>query len=211
MKRISSRQDGKPAMQFYPDDWLSEPGLRAATPEVRGVWIDLLCYMWKSPERGVLLLPDGSVPTAEVIQKLCGLTPKKWTRIETALIQLGIASRRQPDGALCCRRMVREAEAEKRKSELGRRAVSARWNIKETQKQYGSDTESAKNCDTEAIRKSHETEIRNAYGTEYGSDTEAIRNAYGNYTKDVADISTLTPVREIRKRYGSDTERNTER
>lgn len=43
-----------PAFQFYVRDWLSDPQLKMASHFSKGVWIDLLCYMWESPSRGEL-------------------------------------------------------------------------------------------------------------------------------------------------------------
>jgi hypothetical protein len=45
-----------PAFQFYVRDWLADPQLRQATPTTRGIWIDLLCFLWESPSRGELEL-----------------------------------------------------------------------------------------------------------------------------------------------------------
>ena len=47
-----------PAFQFYVKDWLSDPLLRMASHSSKGIWIDLLCFMWESPERGKL---EGSI------------------------------------------------------------------------------------------------------------------------------------------------------
>lgn len=48
-----------PAFQFYVKDWLSDPQLRLASPSTKGIWIDLLCYMWSAPEKGKLdLMPE---------------------------------------------------------------------------------------------------------------------------------------------------------
>ena len=41
-----------PAFQFYVKDWLTDTQLRLASPATRGIWIDLLCYMWDAPVRG---------------------------------------------------------------------------------------------------------------------------------------------------------------
>ena len=41
-----------PSFQFYVKDWLSDPELQKAHPTTRGIWINLLCYMWDAPERG---------------------------------------------------------------------------------------------------------------------------------------------------------------
>ena len=43
-----------PAFQFYVKDWLSDPELQCVSASSRGIWIDALCYMWGSPERGKL-------------------------------------------------------------------------------------------------------------------------------------------------------------
>ena len=43
-----------PAFQFYVRDWLSDPLLRQATPLSRGIWIDVLCFMWEADQRGKL-------------------------------------------------------------------------------------------------------------------------------------------------------------
>ena len=43
-----------PAIQFYVKDWLSDPELKMASHSTKGIWIDALCYMWESAERGLL-------------------------------------------------------------------------------------------------------------------------------------------------------------
>ena len=50
-----------PAMQFYVRDWLTDPQLSMASPEVRGMWIDFLCLMWLAPQRGRLVVPNGDL------------------------------------------------------------------------------------------------------------------------------------------------------
>lgn len=39
-----------PAFQFYPGDWVQDT--RILTPLTRGIWIDMLCFMWRSDDRG---------------------------------------------------------------------------------------------------------------------------------------------------------------
>jgi len=41
-----------PAFQFYVRDWLSDPQLRMTSHITKGIWIDMLCFMWEAPERG---------------------------------------------------------------------------------------------------------------------------------------------------------------
>lgn len=42
----------QPSFQFYPGDWIQDT--RILTPLTRGIWIDMLCFMWRSSERGKL-------------------------------------------------------------------------------------------------------------------------------------------------------------
>jgi uncharacterized protein YdaU (DUF1376 family) len=42
----------QPAFQFYPGDWIQDT--RILTPLTRGIWIDILCFMWRSSDRGRL-------------------------------------------------------------------------------------------------------------------------------------------------------------
>ena len=55
-----------PAFQFYVKDWLSDPLLKMVTHQTKGIWIDLLCFLWESPDRGEL---NG---TKEQFQKMLG-------------------------------------------------------------------------------------------------------------------------------------------
>lgn len=43
-----------PAFQFYPGDWRRDTQVQMADMKVRGVWFEMLCCMWDSPERGKL-------------------------------------------------------------------------------------------------------------------------------------------------------------
>jgi uncharacterized protein YdaU (DUF1376 family) len=113
-------------MKFNPNDWWQEPGLRAASLETRGAWIDILCLMWKSPHRGMLEMPDGCPPDAHKMHRILGCTVEQWTSIEAELYDLAIASK-SSDGRMMCRRMMREATEENEASEHARKAAEARW------------------------------------------------------------------------------------
>lgn len=43
-----------PAFQFYIKDWLSDPQLKMASFSTKGIWIDMLCYMWGAKDRGTI-------------------------------------------------------------------------------------------------------------------------------------------------------------
>lgn len=55
-----------PAFQFYIKDWLSDPQLKMASHTSKGVWIDILCYLWQSQTRGEI------VGTKDQIQRMIG-------------------------------------------------------------------------------------------------------------------------------------------
>lgn len=56
-----------PAFQFYVKDWLTDPQLRMATHKSKGIWIDLLAYMWCAPSRGEI------TGTEDQIVKMIGI------------------------------------------------------------------------------------------------------------------------------------------
>jgi len=60
-----------PAFPFYIKDWLTDPQLRMARFITKGVWIDLLCIMWKSKPRGEI------TGTEEQIRRLLGATEEE--------------------------------------------------------------------------------------------------------------------------------------
>ena len=49
-----AKKDKTPQMPFNSVEWLTLPAVRNLPPDVRGLWIDMLCYMWESIERGVM-------------------------------------------------------------------------------------------------------------------------------------------------------------
>lgn len=55
-----------PAFQFYVKDWLTDPQLKMASHSSKGIWIDLLAFMWQAPIRGQV------TGTVEQITKMIG-------------------------------------------------------------------------------------------------------------------------------------------
>lgn len=101
-KGSKNKQKKLPAFQFYTGDWMKDANLRRCTHAAKGVWIDILCLMFDSEERGVLVSRrqawgDDEIVLAVVRAGLEELTSK------------GVAGRRK-DGALYSKRMVRDEE-----------------------------------------------------------------------------------------------------
>jgi hypothetical protein len=98
-----------PSFQFYPGDWMKDPALRAVSLPARGLWIDLLCLMWESPIRGVLLSDSRRPFSAEHIARMSGCSVEVAGSLIDELKSVGVCSVRK-DGSILSRRMVREEE-----------------------------------------------------------------------------------------------------
>jgi len=61
-----------PAFQFYVKDWLSDPQLKMVSHNSKGIWIDLLCFMWESNDRGILEGKD------DQFCKMLGCNAQEW-------------------------------------------------------------------------------------------------------------------------------------
>lgn len=97
-----------PAMPFYVGDWLKCPEVRALPPDYRGLWFDLICYMWESTERGVMVNPSGNPYTEDEIIRMVGLDNQNSTKWLTKLLENGVCYKRKSDGAIFSKRMVKD-------------------------------------------------------------------------------------------------------
>lgn len=97
----------RPSFQFYPGDWRRDPGVQALTFHDRGVWIELLCIMHESSERGVLIL-NGKPMTEEVIARVIGLDKQILATTLSTLLDFGVIRLRVNDGAFYSKRMVED-------------------------------------------------------------------------------------------------------
>lgn len=94
-------------MPFYVGDWLRCPELRVLPPDVRGLWMDMLCYMWESVERGVMVMPNGQPCTKEDIARIIGTDCSGSSKWVDSLIENKVCEVRE-DGAIYSRRMVKD-------------------------------------------------------------------------------------------------------
>ena len=114
-----------PAIQFYPGDWHKDQGVQALDLLQRGAWFELLLMMHDSDERGVLLVNGKPMPEAVIARRL-GLVNQNANQILTTLVEFGVASRREPDGAIFCRRMVKDEKLRLLRTEAGRKGGKPR-------------------------------------------------------------------------------------
>lgn len=95
-----------PSFQFYPGDWRKDPNLSRCSHAAKGVWIDLLCLMFESDERGVLATAGSAWSDEDVAQAIGGDKATTIACIEELTLK-GVANRNST-GALYSKRMVRD-------------------------------------------------------------------------------------------------------
>lgn len=98
---------------------MKDPSLRACSLEARGLWIDIICLMFESPIRGELRHANGNPITETQLGRICGADALLIQKITTELSDAGVYSK-SDDGALVCRRMVRDEEIRKIRAEAGK-------------------------------------------------------------------------------------------
>ena len=114
-----------PAIQFYPGDWHKDQGVQALDLLQRGAWFELLLMMHDSDERGVLLVNGAPMPDSVIARRL-GLDNQSANQILTTLLTYGVASRRESDSALFCRRMVKDENLRQVRTESGKKGGNPR-------------------------------------------------------------------------------------
>ncbi len=95
-----------PAFQFYPGDWMKDPNLRRCSHAAKGVWVDMLCLMWESEERGVLVTAGRAWTDEEVCWAVGGDSAVALAGLAELTLK-GVVNRRS-DGAIYSKRMVRD-------------------------------------------------------------------------------------------------------
>lgn len=116
----SSKQDRRPSQQWYWDAWFNDKAVRLCGLAARGLWKDMLGIMWESPERGVLLKPNGSTLSAKDLAKLVGATTAMVSKCLRELARHGVYSRDE-QGRIYNRRLVREWHLSHIRAEAGRK------------------------------------------------------------------------------------------
>lgn len=148
------KQDGRPSFQFYPSDWLREPGLRLCSLEAKGLWIELLCLMWYGTPRG-FLNANGLSLDNRAISKLIAEPIKK---IDTLMAELkkhkvfDISD----NGTIFCRRMYREYG---QKSEAGKKGADSRWHSEPNGEAVAKDNPSSSSASSSASASAKKREI----------------------------------------------------
>lgn len=115
--------DKRPALLFYPGDWLKDTALRSVSVEARGLWIDMLCLMHESARRGYLQHATGKPVTQEQLARMTGCSSEQASRLLQELIDSGVCSCTE-HGSIYNRRMVRDEQKRAKCSEAGKKGVT---------------------------------------------------------------------------------------
>jgi len=108
-----------PAVQFYPGDWRKDVGVQSLSFHDRGIWFEILMLMHESENRGVLTLNGKPMPE-DALSRILGLDKQILTTTLSSLLGAGVASIEPETGALMNRRMVRDEELRKTRSDAGK-------------------------------------------------------------------------------------------
>lgn len=121
-----------PSFQFYPGDWLKDAALRRCSLGARGLWIDMLCLMFDTDERGVLI--TGGTPwTIADVRRAAGCSAYQCQIFFKELKKKGVVAQRS-DGAFFSRRMMRDERLRAVRAESGRK----RWEQKRSKSEANS-------------------------------------------------------------------------
>lgn len=98
----------RPAFQFYPGDWRTDPGLRLCSLLSRGLWIEMMAIMHEGEPYGHLTA-QGRPISDDMLARLIGESPASVKRAMKDLEANGVFSRTDA-GIIYSRRMVRDEE-----------------------------------------------------------------------------------------------------
>jgi len=121
----SLKEDGRPAMMWFWDDWFSAPEVRICSLAARGLWIDMLGIMAKSEIWGTLLIAGKQIDS-KTLAKICNTVEQEIKPLLSELKNNKVFSILE-DGTIFCRRMLAESQVSQARSEAGKKGAEARW------------------------------------------------------------------------------------
>lgn len=129
MTTESYKEDGRPAQQWYWDDWFAAFDVRLCSLAARGLWIDMLGIMFKAEIRGTLTINGRQIST-KILSKIAGVKEEIITKLLRELERNDVFSKLD-DSTIICRRMLRESSKKgkisKIRSEAGKKGMESRW------------------------------------------------------------------------------------
>jgi len=140
-----TKKDDLPAMPFYVGDWLKAPDIQCLSYELKGLWFEMLCFMWESTERGFLVKANYHPYSIEELSRLLRLPEVLLEQKLKQLLEFAIYSVREKDGAIYSRRMVKDQkirEIRKKAGSLGGQSTFAQAKLQaKSQQMYEDENE----------------------------------------------------------------------
>jgi hypothetical protein len=103
------KKDDLPYFPFYIGDWRKATDVQALPFATKAIWFEILCYMWESTERGYLTV-NGKPIEMESLARMLGIDKVLLEQNVKCILDFGVASIRESDGAIYSRKMVRDQE-----------------------------------------------------------------------------------------------------
>lgn len=94
---------------FHPEDWLSDARLAMCSYATKGVWMDLLCYMYQSKRGGYLMIDGKALSKSDVEKMLKCRSSEEFESIWNELLTHGVM-KQHADGTYYSKRMVEDVE-----------------------------------------------------------------------------------------------------
>jgi hypothetical protein len=105
----SKKKDDLPYFPFYIGDWRKATDVQALPFATKAIWFEMLCYMWESTERGYLTVNNKPIEM-ESLARMLGIDKVLLEQNVKCILDFGVASIRESDGAIYSRKMVRDQE-----------------------------------------------------------------------------------------------------
>lgn len=152
-----TKKDDLPAMMFYVGDWLKAPDIQCLSYELKGIWFEMLCFMWESNERGYLKY------TTEELARLLRLPEDLLKQKLEQLSKRGIYSVRESDGAIYSRRMVKDQSIREKRKKAGSLGGKKTFANKFAQAKIVANAEDEVANEDININKEEDTDVRNLF------------------------------------------------
>lgn len=184
-----------PFLKFWVADWVSDESLRLVSLSAKGLWIEMLCIMARSPEHGKLMTASGQPMGYAQLARLVASTEAEITPLVQELGDAGVFSVDRM-GVIYSRRMVRDEKERK----LNRDRVF-RWRNGDVMpdvmpmKCSGNGAEARVNSQ-EAINKRPKKEEWLAYAKEIGWKKSGAESAFDYYESTGWLIGGKAPVQD---------------
>ena len=176
----STREDGRPAFLFYTQDWLCEPTLKVVSMGAKGLWIDVLCLMSRSPIKGYLLTPAGEPADIEWIGKQIGRPSAEIKPLWEELLRAG-TPRIDSKNRVFSKRMIADKTLTEKRSEAGRLGGRPKSNDKANGKQNGNGETSLDNDNDNDSDTDHDNDKKDALPEALR--TDSFRAAWSDWLK----------------------------